>query len=243
MKQHVPLLALVFGLAGLCLSAQFLASLFGLAAALVTAGVLGWAGAWAALLLELPFDRVWQIPVLMGGSAAMGFGVAFAVLHVNRLMWLAVPMASLSSLAFFAAHLLCRRRCALCARRLGPHALTFRCPRCGLLVCDETCWNFQERRCQLCLRNQVPLLSRSGQWWDRAFGPRATCGRCQLCMIGHNHADLRYCGRCRRPQCWDCWDHVNGECARCGWTAPGLPDSLSQVITGVNESKSAGNYA
>lgn len=234
MRHRLPLIALVLALAGICLSAQFLSSLFGLAVALAVAGVLGFGGAWAAQLLELPFRRVWQIPALIGGSAAMGVGVAFIILHIDPVMWIAVPVATLSSFLLVAVNLLSRRRCALCRRRLSPQALTFRCPRCDLPVCDESCWNFQERRCQLCLQNHVPLLSRSAQWWDRAFGPRATHGRCQLCMAGESQADLRHCGRCRRPQCWDCWDYANGECTRCGWTAPGLPRSLDEVVSSVN---------
>jgi hypothetical protein len=242
MKRHIPLIALVLGLAGFCLCALFVSSLFGLAAALVAAGMLGFALTWAAQLLDFPFRRLWPLPVLIGGSTAMGVGIACIALHTSRLTWVAVPVAALSSLAFVGGHLLSRRRCALCARRLGPHALCFRCPRCGLAVCEESCWNFEERRCRLCLRNHVPLLSRSAQWWDRAFGPRATNGRCQLCMDGGDQADLRCCGRCRRAQCWDCWDHTNGECMRCGWTAPGLPDSLNEVVSGAIESTPAGNY-
>jgi hypothetical protein len=54
-------------------------------------------------------------------------------------------------------------------------------------------------------------------------------------MASLEQADLRHCGRCRRLQCRDCWDNLNGECARCGWTIPELPESLQWIASSVSE--------
>jgi hypothetical protein len=51
-------------------------------------------------------------------------------------------------------------------------------------------------------------------------------GRCQICMATPDKADLRCCGHCGRPQCRDCWDQANGQCSRCHWTIPDLPENL-----------------
>lgn len=243
MRRDTAQITLIFGVFCLCACAQFVGILFGAAGAVSAACICGAGGTCLAWFLELSIERWWQFPMLSAGASLLGLCAARPAFPGRPFFWFAVPVAALSSLSFILARLFSRRRCSLCARRLMLQAVVFRCPRCALVVCDDSCWDFERRRCQLCLQNRVPLLSRSAQWWDRILGPRSQNGRCQLCIADHHEADLRLCGRCRRPQCRDCWDDANGECSRCGWAAPELPASLNEIIEAFSEIKSAGNYA
>ena len=117
------------------------------------------------------------------------------------------------------------RRCGLCNRKLD-RIVHFACPRCGLVVCDQGCWNFDHCRCRLCEQNKVPILTSDGRWWDKQLGPRVTYGRCQLCLAESQETDLRACPNCGRPQCRACWDSANGHCTRCRWILPDLPPQL-----------------
>jgi hypothetical protein len=47
------------------------------------------------------------------------------------------------------------------------------------------------------------------------------------CTIGHNG----------KRKCRDCWDNLNGECARCNWTIPDLPQSLQQIASSYFDSR------
>lgn len=219
----------LFGFAVFWVSAQFLAALGGPAAALFAALLIGVGGSFAARFFSVLDHPAWLLPVLLGCNSLLGLGITFLERPFPAFEWLAVPLCMAVSGAFVWIQTMSRRRCGLCNRRLGPGALAFNCPRCGLVVCDENCWSFEHRRCQLCVEHRVPLLSAQKQWWDRALGPSAIQGRCQVCLASFQQSDLRPCGRCRRPQCRDCWDNLNGECARCGWTVPGLPESLNLI--------------
>jgi hypothetical protein len=117
------------------------------------------------------------------------------------------------------------RRCGLCNRRLD-RTVHFTCPRCGLVVCDQECWDFDHCRCRLCEQNKVPIFTVDGRWWDKQLGPRVTYGRCQLCLAESQPADLRACPKCGRPQCRACWDSANGQCTRCRWLLADLPPQL-----------------
>ena len=79
----------------------------------------------------------------------------------------------------------------------------------------------------------MPVLPIETGWWTRVAGPRMTQGRCQVCQVAADQADLRACPRCRRPQCRDCWDFRNGECARCDAALTDLPASLGEIVAGV----------
>jgi hypothetical protein len=68
------------------------------------------------------------------------------------------------------------------------------------------------------------------RWWDKHTGPRATFGRCQVCMSAAGEVDLRPCRRCLRPQCRRCWDEMNGQCTRCKWIIEDLPASLKPYV-------------
>jgi hypothetical protein len=219
----------LIGFAVLWVPAQFLGGLDGFYPALFTAVLIGILGSLAARFFSILNEPAWLLPVMLGGCSLLGLGAVFLVGRFSPAEWVAAPGCLLASSAVVALQTIRRKRCALCNRRLSLSAITFHCPRCALEVCEESCWSFEHRRCQLCVEHRVPLLSAQKQWWDRALGPAALQGRCQVCMASFEQAELRSCGRCRRPQCRDCWDNLNGECARCSWTVPDLPESLKRI--------------
>src|SRR5262249_20589858 len=106
----------------------------------------------------------------------------------------------------------------------------FDCPRCGKLVCEQGCWNFESCRCRECEESNVPLLRAERSWWDRQTGPRVRQGRCQLCLTQAEKTDLRTCRRCGRLYCRSCWDVANGQCRSCLWTIPGIPDRARKYL-------------
>lgn len=223
--------SLIVGFALFWLSVQFLGALAGPIPACLAGLILGLLATYAARFFSLLERPVWLLPILLGSCSLFGLLLALLVHSFAPLAWFAVPLATLSGGMIVLLQTMSRRRCGLCTRRLSPTALTFTCPRCALVVCDESCWSFEHRRCQLCVEHRVPLLSDQKQWWDRVLGPSSNQGRCQVCMAACDQSDLRPCGRCRRLQCRACWDNLNGECARCGWTIPDLPPSLRQITS------------
>lgn len=150
--------------------------------------------------------------------------------RIDRLYWMAPALAAGLSAAIVWWQNRDARRCALCNCRLAGR-ISFVCPRCNLEVCETKCWDFEKIRCRLCVQNSVPLFPSNRQWWDRHVGPPALQGRCQVCQVGPEEADLRSCPRCGRPQCIECWDDSNGLCSRCGWRVESLPDSLKMFLT------------
>jgi len=209
---------------------QLITFLLGLAVGLVCGLFLP---VFAVLLLrffqaELP--EVWAKVLLPTASSSLAAAlIFFAREQQTPLVWLA-PLLSLALSLVIAGSVRWRsRRCGLCDRRLEDSA-GFACPRCSLLVCDTSCWVFEHSRCRLCEQNRVPIFTPEGRWWDRQFGPRSERGRCQLCMISAQEADLRACKKCGRPQCRDCWDSANGQCSRCQWTVEDLPESLRAYV-------------
>ncbi len=200
-------------------------------------------GPWIALAvaLALPFAalgvlKFFEVEVssgwLIGGTVgASVIGVALAVLarHNDTLLGLCPLAACAVMIALIWWRNRSTARCNLCAKRLAGE-VSFNCPRCGLLVCEERCWDFNKLRCRLCVQNRVPVLAPDGRWWDRTFGPATPHGRCNLCQAGSPEAELRNCPKCGRPQCRDCWDDANGECTRCGWRLAELPAALKTFI-------------
>jgi hypothetical protein len=173
------------------------------------------------------------LPAALTATLLAALGVLASIRGISTLLWcMAIALFGITSITAVVIKIT-RRRCTLCHRRLVPHAITFNCPRCGLEVCDEFCWSFDHRRCRMCEENHVPVLPAQSQWWDRQLGPRVLHGRCQICMASPEQADLRSCGHCHRPQCRDCWDQTNGECSRCGWIMPDLPQSLKTVAANL----------
>jgi len=188
-------------------------------------------GALSALLLK--FFQIelaaWAGVVLPTASSA----VSVAIVYFSRnnqpaYIWLACALALGVSLTIEGVKQGSSKRCALCNRRLSGR-VSFACPRCGLTVCDS-CWVFEASRCRLCEQNRVPIFPPDARWWDRQLGPRTEHGRCQLCQVPAQDADLRACRKCGRPHCRDCWDSANGQCSRCQWTMEELPESLRPYV-------------
>lgn len=206
---------------------QLLASLAMPAAAIAAAvgvGLLCYA-AFSAFHIEI--EHAWA-PVWVASGASLA---AILIRYMGKpgtahwTLWLSPLVAAATVMMILQVRSSGSRRCGLCDRRLG-RSPAFDCPRCGLLVCDQTCWIFEHCRCRLCEENRVPIFPPDGRWWDKRFGPRMNQGRCQLCLAEAAGADLRACAKCGRPQCRACWDAANGQCSRCQWIVHDLPPQL-----------------
>ena len=205
---------------------QFLGALQGIAIGLICGGLVVLVSFGLAAFFQIELPGVWFQILLPTGASLLGVALVFlGTPGVPQQLWLAPLIACLVSAAVVGVRRARSKRCGLCNRRLGS-TVAFACPRCGLLVCDQTCWVFEYSRCRLCEQNRVPVFSADGRWWDRQLGPRSQQGRCQLCMTPAGEADLRNCRKCGRPQCRECWDLANGQCNRCQWTVEDLPEAL-----------------
>lgn len=230
MNRSLERAALLGGVLTFLISIQFGAALVGGAFALPAALLLSAGATWLWLHFELPVGGNWVPPVVCAalcGLTAAVVDLAFRSDFAGLFTFL--PAAVGSGVTMF----LMRRseaRCGLCNRHLSAGALVFACPRCSMHVCDETCWSFEHRSCQLCLEQRVPLLPVEESWWMRVTGPRSRHDRCQMCRGAADQVDLRMCPKCRRAQCRDCWDFNNGECQRCGTALPDLPASLHNTV-------------
>ncbi len=228
--------ALLAGLLVLTGSLQFACGIAGAPMALGGALLLGVGITLLWLQLDLPSSRLWLPPLLLSSIVLLVSLILELAFRSNFAEWFCVFVTAAGSGTTMALVLSRRTRCNLCNRRLGGGDLTFRCPRCTQTVCEQTCWNFEHRRCQLCLEQRVSILPLESSWWTRVAGPRMALGRCQVCQTAADQADLRACPKCRRPECRDCWDFGNGECSRCGAALPDLPPSLTSVIgSGLEE--------
>ena len=222
--------ASVAGLLVLVASLHLAISLAGDIASLLGAIALAVVGTLLWLHFDLPHRHSWVVSLLVTVSILFSTAVLAVGAAGDLWRWLALPLAFASSFITLLLLIRDRARCNLCNQRLKLQAVTFRCPRCSMLVCDERCWDFEHRRCAMCLEIRVPVLPIQDSWWNRITGPRATNGRCQVCLASSEQSDLRPCGKCRRLQCRDCWDFRNGECARCGATLAELPVSLREMV-------------
>jgi hypothetical protein len=226
LKQIVPVAAII--LLGALI--QVLSALGGTWLAVIAAVGLGLLVVPIARALDLNEVPAWFLICAPGIASLMGITVAVnGAFGVTRLAWLAPLASSGAAAAFFGLARLRAKRCGLCERRIGG-GMSFTCPRCGLHVCEQNCWSFDHLRCRLCLENQVPALPVDDRWWDKHTGPRATFGRCQVCMSSASEVDLRPCRRCLRPQCRRCWDEMNGQCTRCKWIMEDLPVGLKAYV-------------
>lgn len=205
---------------------QLLGSLGGLIWTLFAAAATALIFLCLILFFEVNLSWPWSGVVLSVCASAAGTGVAFLGKATDLTMWWAPLVSGLSAGLWLLVASRNARRCELCSQRLGPSQIAFACPRCGLLVCEHQCWQFEHQRCRVCEENRVPVFVTDGRWWDRQFGARVKHGRCLVCMKNPEEADLRCCGRCGRPMCRECWDFVNGQCQHCGWIVSGLPDAL-----------------
>jgi hypothetical protein len=206
---------------------QLVAGLVNLWAAIVCGALLAPLGFGLLLFFEVDLENKW----ILGTEPAAASLVSTAILYLGSVrgtdlrLWFAPLAALAASGVILGIRAMRSERCGLCNHRLG-RGVAFPCPRCGLVVCEQNCWVFEQSRCRLCEQNRVPAFPPDGRWWDRQFGPRSPHGRCLICMTAADQADLRACGKCGRPQCRDCWDYANGQCSRCQWTVADLPEPL-----------------
>ncbi|MDQ6707505.1 MAG: hypothetical protein M3Z85_16200 [Acidobacteriota bacterium] len=210
---------------------QLVAALFGSAAGIAAASAI-------AIICFFVFRffgiKEWQ-PWAAMVTAAAGSAAGITILNLasanppDVLLWWAPGVALAVSAALAGFERSSSKRCALCNRRLG-RQISFLCPRCGLLVCEQNCWAFEHCRCRLCEQNRVPVLPADSRWWDKRFGPRSNFGKCQICMAAAAETDLRVCGKCGRPQCRECWDFANGQCSHCQWILTDLPEQLQPFM-------------
>ena len=222
-----------FALLALLATVQFASTFGGSLLAAPCGLLLGAASVFVALRLHLLPSRWWPLPLAVLLASLIGVLLALLLPETVLTMLWAPAAAALGTLSAGLLRQKGSRRCGLCNHRVGTGEVVFGCPRCDLTVCDQTCWDFEHRRCRLCSENHVPLLPQGEQWWDRVFGPRANFGRCRICLTSFTERDLRNCGRCGRPQCREDWDGANGECLRCGWVCPDLPASLRSIAVSV----------
>jgi hypothetical protein len=209
---------------------QFLGGLEGRAIGLICGGLVGIVLFGLAAFFQIELPGMWVEILLPIGASVLGIALVFlGQPGASPQLWLAPLLAGLVSATVVGVRRARSKRCGLCNRRLGS-TVAFACPRCGLLVCDQTCWVFEFSRCRLCEQNRVPVFPADGRWWDRQLGPRSQQGRCQLCMTPAGETDLRNCRKCGRPQCRECWDLANGQCNRCQWTVEDLPEALRVYV-------------
>jgi len=163
-----------------------------------------------------------------GGSLlGLTLGAAGAGMRMIGLVWFAPLAAALPALVSALVEAVRGARCPLCSARLRG-LLSFGCPRCRLEVC-ENCWQFERGRCRLCETNQVALFPLEPAWWQARFKRQARDGRCALCLRSADWEVAHWaCGDCGHSQCRLCWDDNYGQCSRCGWIVPGLPQDVSE---------------
>ncbi len=186
-----------------------------------------------ARFFSLEFENLWTPVWIAASASAAAIAICFlaGLAQATWTLWFGPPLSALVAALIAFGQNRSRVRCELCYRRIGAREVAFRCPRCGLRVCDTPeCWVHERLRCRLCEQNQVPVLPADKRWWDRQFGPRVGQGRCQLTLEDASAADLRACPRCGRLQSTTAWDLNNGQCVRCQWVLDDLPETLRAYL-------------
>lgn len=186
-------------------------------------------GGMRALALEI--EHIYLPPLVAVGASLLGLalGIAGSSVAYPRVFFIAPLLAALPTGALALKNGLRGARCQLCRARLR-RLLSFSCPRCHLIAC-ENCWEFERGRCRLCETNQAPLFPLDFSWWQQRFGSQTPSGRCALCLrIADGKVAHWPCAGCGHSQCRSCWDDNNGQCSRCGWTIPGLPTAVSEFV-------------
>jgi hypothetical protein len=118
----------------------------------------------------------------------------------------------------------------VCSRCQTSIKVGFECPRCREMFCgNSTCWSAKHLRCEACKQREVSLFPLDDRWWAARFGKRVSSGSCMRCLQKAASTDVRECGQCQCQMCKRCWDLANGQCPRCDWSAPGLPEKLAHL--------------
>jgi hypothetical protein len=182
-------------------------------------------------VLALEAEHIY-LPLLVASAASLlglVFGVLGSDIAYSRAAWTAALIAALPPAGLAIKSVLRGARCQLCRARLRG-LLSFSCPRCHLVAC-ENCWQFERGRCRLCEANQVHLFPLELYWWQERFGSQVRGGRCALCLRTADWNVAHWaCASCGHSQCRSCWDDNNGQCSRCGWTIPGLSAEVSEFV-------------
>jgi hypothetical protein len=220
LRNHVLLVALGI----LAATAQLVAMRWGLAGALIGGILCGVLVLTGMRVFALEIENIY-LPSLVAAASALP-GVAFAMtgsdIAGSRIVWVAPLLAALPTGMAALVTGLRGKKCQLCRTPLRG-LLSFSCPRCHLVAC-ENCWQFERDRCRLCEANQIPAFPVDISWWQQRFGAQAHGGRCALCLRSADGRVAQWaCAGCGYSQCRPCWDDNNGQCSRCGWTIPDLP--------------------
>lgn len=225
-QRLITLFAICFILVLVQLLAALAHPLLGIIAGLAVGGLS------IVLLRAFAIEEIPAPALALGAFLSSAIGIALPLLsqHTSRKSSLLVAPVLAAGITFLSRVVSDDKfgRCGLCHRRLTSTA--FDCPRCGLVVCEQSCWSFHDCRCTQCEKQKVPILSTDRSWWDTHLGPRIWQGRCQRCQTGAEEADLRTCVRCGRRYCRKCWDRANGQCSHCLWTIPALPERLKKYV-------------
>jgi len=182
-------------------------------------------------VLVLESGRIYLPPIAAAAASLLGIVLAEAGSGVTYTpaAWSAPVLAALLPGAPALSIVLRGARCQFCHTRLR-HLLSFSCPRCHLVAC-ENCWQFERGRCSVCDANQVPLFPLDFIWWQQHFGSQVHGGRCVLCLRPADWSVAHWaCGGCGHNQCRSCWDDNNGQCSRCRWIVPDLPAAVSEYV-------------
>ncbi|HLJ88272.1 MAG TPA: hypothetical protein VKZ53_15745 [Candidatus Angelobacter sp.] len=212
---------------------QLVAAQGGTAAALVAAflnGILLMSGIFLFRLM----GYAGYVPTVLSFSAsfvALAIIASFSSTYSWAATWPAPFLAALFPAGWAARKFLLTSQCQICRRRRTRNIFVFTCPRCKLQAC-ELCWEHDKCRCRLCQQNQVPLFPQDFDWWAGNLGERVRVGKCTLCLTPADHtgSPLRACLYCHHAQCQLCWDDHNGQCSRCGWTVPELPQVVREHL-------------
>jgi hypothetical protein len=182
-------------------------------------------------VLALEIENIY-LPLFIAIPASL-VGLAFGIAGWNApcpsVAWTAPLLAALPPglLAFRIG--IRGAKCQLCRAPLRG-LLSFSCPRCQLIAC-ENCWQFERDRCRLCEANQIPLFPVDISWWQERFGTQVHGIRCSLCLRAADGRVAHWaCAGCGHNQCRSCWDDNDGQCNRCGWTIPDLPTELNTDV-------------
>ncbi len=227
---------LLAALAILAAAAQLVATRWGLVGDLAggfLSGVLVLVGT-RVLMLEI--EKTYLMPILAAVASLCGLASAIvgSDLTTPHTAWTASLLAALPTGMTALVTGMRGRRCQLCRMPLR-RLLSFCCPRCHLVAC-ENCWQFERDRCCLCEANQIPLFPIDISWWQQCFGTQVQNGRCFLCLRAADGRVAQWaCADCGHGQCRSCWDDNNGQCSRCGWIIPNLPPEIgTQAVTGTS---------
>jgi hypothetical protein len=227
MRSHL----LLGALAVLAAVVQLIATRWGIAGVLAGGLLCGITVVSGAHVLQMETEPMFApvIAAVVASLAGLLLGVEGAGVRITGMAWVAPLIAAIPATIPVVIEATRGARCPLCHTRLHS-LLAFVCPRCHLKVC-ENCWQFERGRCHLCEANQVALFPLDLAWWQERFKRQAREGRCALCMRTTDWEVAHWpCGGCGHSQCRLCWDDNNGQCSRCGWTMPGLPEDVREFV-------------